>query len=92
VCRAPRSEHARSKRCAAARRFAASVPKGVSVHACTQLLLLLVALGFGATEALRYIRIDPPLTFMVAGFVVENLSNHGSSYRMKSKSSATSFM
>jgi len=43
-----------------------------------RLLLLLVALGVVATEALRYIRIDPLLTFMVVGFVVENLSRHGS--------------
>jgi len=42
-----------------------------------QLLLVLVALGFGATEALRYISIDPLLTFMVMGFVVENLSKQG---------------
>lgn len=42
-----------------------------------QLLLVLIALGFGATEALRYIQIDPLLTFMVMGFVVENLSRHG---------------
>lgn len=42
-----------------------------------QLLLVLVALGFGATEALRYISIDPLLTFMVMGFVVANLSKQG---------------
>lgn len=42
-----------------------------------QLLLVLIALGFGATEALRYISIDPLLTFMVMGFVVENLSQQG---------------
>jgi Kef-type K+ transport system membrane component KefB len=43
-----------------------------------QLLLVLIALGFGATEALRYIHIDPLLTFMVMGFIVENLSPYGS--------------
>jgi Kef-type K+ transport system membrane component KefB len=46
-----------------------------------QLLLVLIGLGFGATEALRYIRIDPLLTFMVLGFVVENLSRHGHELR-----------
>lgn len=42
-----------------------------------QLLVVLIALGFGATEALHYVRIDPLLTFMVAGFAVENLSEQG---------------
>jgi Kef-type K+ transport system membrane component KefB len=38
---------------------------------------VLVALGFGATELLRYLRFDALLTFMVAGFVVQNLSKQG---------------
>jgi Kef-type K+ transport system membrane component KefB len=42
-----------------------------------QLLVVLVALGFGATETLRYLHYDPLLTFMVAGFVVQNLSKQG---------------
>ena len=42
-----------------------------------QLLLVLVALGFGATEMLRYLRFDALLTFMVAGFVVQNFSRQG---------------
>jgi Kef-type K+ transport system membrane component KefB len=42
-----------------------------------QLSLVLVALGFGATEMLRYLRFDALLTFMVAGFVVQNLSKQG---------------
>jgi Kef-type K+ transport system membrane component KefB len=42
-----------------------------------QLLLVLVALGFGLTEALRYLRFDPLLAFMVAGFVVANMSRQG---------------
>lgn len=42
-----------------------------------QLLLVLVALAFGATEVLHYLRFEPLLTFMVAGFVVQNLSKQG---------------
>jgi Kef-type K+ transport system membrane component KefB len=42
-----------------------------------QLILVFVALGFGLTEMLRYLRFDVLLTFMVAGFVVQNLSKQG---------------
>ncbi|WP_437787255.1 cation:proton antiporter [Sorangium sp. So ce1097] len=42
-----------------------------------QLILVLVALGFGATEVLRYLRFDALLVFVVAGFVVANLSQQG---------------
>lgn len=42
-----------------------------------QLLVVLIALGFGATETLRYLDLDPLLTFLVAGFVVQNLSSQG---------------
>jgi Kef-type K+ transport system membrane component KefB len=42
-----------------------------------QLLLVLLALGFGMSEMLRYLRFEALLTFMVAGFVVTNLSNQG---------------
>lgn len=42
-----------------------------------QLLVVLVALGFGATEVLRYLHYDALLTFMVAGFVVQNMSKQG---------------
>jgi Kef-type K+ transport system membrane component KefB len=42
-----------------------------------QLLLVLLALGFGVTAALKYVHVDPLLTFMTAGFVVQNLSNQG---------------
>lgn len=42
-----------------------------------QLLVVLIALGFGATEVLRYLQFDPVLAFLVAGFVVQNLSNQG---------------
>jgi Kef-type K+ transport system membrane component KefB len=42
-----------------------------------ELLLVLVALGFGATETLHYLAFDPLLTFLIAGFVVRNLSAQG---------------
>ena len=42
-----------------------------------QLSLVFVALGFGVTEVLGYLRFDALLTFMVAGFVVQNLSRQG---------------
>jgi Kef-type K+ transport system membrane component KefB len=42
-----------------------------------QLLLVLVALGFGLTEGLHYLHFDPLLTFLTAGFVVANLSDQG---------------
>ncbi|APR83559.1 Trk system potassium uptake protein TrkA [Minicystis rosea] len=42
-----------------------------------QLALVFVALGFGFTAVLRYLRFDALLTFMVAGFVVQNLSKQG---------------
>jgi len=45
-----------------------------------QLLVVLVALGFGATEVLRYLQFDPLLTFLVAGFVVQNLSKQGDKF------------
>jgi Kef-type K+ transport system membrane component KefB len=42
-----------------------------------QLLLVLFALGFGVTYGLKYVHVDPLLTFLTAGFVVQNLSNQG---------------
>ncbi|MEB2313580.1 MAG: cation:proton antiporter [Sorangiineae bacterium] len=42
-----------------------------------QVVLVLIAIGFGLTEALKYLRLDPLLTFMIAGFVVQNLSAQG---------------
>ena len=42
-----------------------------------QLILVFVALGFGLTEMLRYLQFDALLTFMMAGFVVQNLSRQG---------------
>ena len=41
------------------------------------LLPVLLALGFGLSELLHYLRFDPLLTFLVAGFVVQNLTNQG---------------
>lgn len=41
------------------------------------LILVLLALGFGLTEFMRYIHIDPLLSFLTAGFVVQNLTNQG---------------
>ncbi|MFO0742709.1 MAG: sodium:proton exchanger [Labilithrix sp.] len=46
----------------------------------TQLVVVLVALGFGATEVLNYLRFDPLLTFLVAGFIVQNLSGQGAKF------------
>jgi Kef-type K+ transport system membrane component KefB len=45
-----------------------------------QLLVVLVALGFGATEVLHYLQLEPLLTFLVAGFVVQNLSKQGDKF------------
>jgi Kef-type K+ transport system membrane component KefB len=42
-----------------------------------QMLVVLLALGFGASTVLDYLQFDSLLTFMVAGFVVRNLSNQG---------------
>ena len=42
-----------------------------------QMLLILVALGFGASMVIDYLRFDPLLTFMVAGIVVRNMSQQG---------------
>lgn len=46
----------------------------------TQLVVVLIALGFGATEVLNYLRFDPLLTFLVAGFIVQNLSKQGGKF------------
>jgi Kef-type K+ transport system membrane component KefB len=42
-----------------------------------QLLLVLVAIGYGLTAGLSYLKFDPLLTFLIAGFVVSNLSHQG---------------
>jgi Kef-type K+ transport system membrane component KefB len=41
------------------------------------LLVILVALGFGLSDFMHYVHIDPLLSFMTAGFVVQNLSEEG---------------
>ncbi|MEW5740564.1 MAG: cation:proton antiporter [Myxococcota bacterium] len=41
------------------------------------LLLVLLALGLPLSALLRYIHLDPLLSFMVAGFVVQNFSSGG---------------
>lgn len=41
------------------------------------LLLVLLAVGVGLSELLRYIQFDALLAFLVAGFVVENFSSQG---------------
>jgi Kef-type K+ transport system membrane component KefB len=41
------------------------------------LLLVLIGLGLGLTELMRYVHIDPLLSFLTAGFVVQNLSLQG---------------
>lgn len=43
----------------------------------TELLIVLVTLGFGLTYGLRYLHFDPLLTFLSAGFFVQNFSNQG---------------
>jgi Kef-type K+ transport system membrane component KefB len=43
----------------------------------TRVLVLLFAIGFGLSEVIRYLRFEPLLTFLSAGFVVQNLSNQG---------------
>lgn len=45
-----------------------------------QLLVVLIGLGYGATEVLRYVHFEPLLTFIVAGFVVQNLSKQGEKF------------
>lgn len=42
-----------------------------------QMLVVLLALGFGASTILDYLQFDSLLTFMVAGFIVRNLSKQG---------------
>ncbi len=42
-----------------------------------QLLLVLLAIGFGLTDFLRYVHVNPTLAFLVAGFVVQNLTAQG---------------
>ena len=41
------------------------------------LLLVFLALGFGLSELLQYLQFEPLLTFLVAGFLVQNLTDQG---------------
>lgn len=41
------------------------------------LILALLLLGFGLSEGVRYLHLDPLLTFITAGFIVQNTSNGG---------------
>jgi Kef-type K+ transport system membrane component KefB len=43
----------------------------------SQVLLVLVALGFALSAGLQYLRFEPLLTFLTAGFVVQNFSRQG---------------
>ena len=45
-----------------------------------QLMVVIVAVGFGATETLHFLQFDPLLAFLVAGFVVQNLSKQGEKF------------
>ncbi len=42
-----------------------------------QMLVVLLVLGFGVSTLLDYLQFDSLLTFMVAGFIVRNMSNQG---------------
>ena len=42
-----------------------------------QVLVIILGLSFVAAEAIHYLRFDPVLTFLIAGFVVQNLSRQG---------------
>ena len=44
------------------------------------LALVLLVLGLGFTEVLRYLHFEPLLTFLVAGFIVQNLSQQGEKF------------
>jgi Kef-type K+ transport system membrane component KefB len=43
----------------------------------SHVLVLLVAIGFALSELLRYLQVEPLLTFLTAGFVVQNMSRQG---------------
>jgi Kef-type K+ transport system membrane component KefB len=45
-----------------------------------QLMVVILAVGFGATETLHFLQFDPLLAFLVAGFVVQNLSKQGEKF------------
>jgi Kef-type K+ transport system membrane component KefB len=43
----------------------------------SHVLVLLVAIGFALSDLLRYLQVEPLLTFLTAGFVVQNMSSQG---------------
>ena len=43
-------------------------------------MVVFLLLGFGLSEVLHYLRFDPLLTFLVAGFLVQNLTNQGEKF------------
>ena len=45
-----------------------------------QMLVVLFVLGFGLTTVLEYLQFDALLTFMVAGFIVRNMSKQGKKF------------
>jgi Kef-type K+ transport system membrane component KefB len=45
-----------------------------------QMLVVLLLLGFGVSTVVDYLQFDSLLTFMVAGFIVRNMSNQGQKF------------
>jgi Kef-type K+ transport system membrane component KefB len=45
-----------------------------------QMLVVLLVLGFGVSTVLEYLQFDALLTFMVAGFIVRNMSQQGQKF------------
>jgi Kef-type K+ transport system membrane component KefB len=54
-----------------------------------QMLLVLLVLGFGVSSLLDYLRFDSLLAFMVAGFIVRNLSKQGKKFILHIERTAT---
>jgi Kef-type K+ transport system membrane component KefB len=46
----------------------------------SQLMVVFIALGFGMSELITFLHFDTLLAFMVAGFVVQNLSKQGAKF------------
>ncbi len=45
-----------------------------------QIVLVLIALGFGMTNLLKYLHMDVLLVYLAAGFIVQNLSRQGDAF------------
>jgi Kef-type K+ transport system membrane component KefB len=54
-----------------------------------QMLVVLLVLGFGVSTVLDYLQFDALLTFMVAGFIVRNMSNQGHKFSRYIESTGT---